>query len=303
MVAHSDELHFEAASPPMVGAELPLVAGSLSLKQTFDRDLSKLRVGDGFTRTLTLHATDTDPVVFPELTLADTPGLKGYPTGPRVGASSERGQIQADLTLRTTYVIERVGPHRMAGVALRWLEPRSGRYLDATVPELTFWSAPNPSLGFQCLGTATGAALATELGSLVTLVLCALTIVRRLRRGPGRLERALKERSRERRAFHEAVHTIQQSPPLLGLEKIYAWLAVRFPISLDRTLTPLKSATKQAHDACVDFEKSVFRAGKTAPPGLSFVSILRRTRRAMARSQAAVGLEGLNPARINEGGP
>ncbi len=109
VLAHSSELHFEAASPPVVGAELPLVASALSLQQTFDRDLSKLRVGDGFTRTLTLHATDTDPVVFPELSLADTPGLTGYPTGPRVSANTERGQFQANLVLRTTYVVDRVG--------------------------------------------------------------------------------------------------------------------------------------------------------------------------------------------------
>jgi hypothetical protein len=302
VLAHSSELHFQAGVPPAVGSELPLVASSVSLRQAFDRDLSKLRVGDGFTRTLTLHATDTDPVVFPELSLSDTPGLTGYEAGPKVSASSERGQFQADLTLRTTYVVDRVGPHRMSGVSLRWLEPRSGRYLDATVPELTFWSGPNPSLGFQCLGTASGAVFATELGSLSLLGLLAFAIVRRLRRGPGRLERALKERSRERRAFREATRAVRQGPALLGLQKIYAWLAVRFPATFDRTLSPLKQATKQAGDACVAFEKSIFRARNQAAPEHSFVTMLRRTRRAMGRAQRPVALEQLNSARTNEGG-
>jgi len=301
-VARSNELRFQAAVPAGAGTELPLVASSVTLQQTFDRDLSKVRVGDGFTRTLTLHATDTDPIVFPELLLADTPGLTGYPSAPRARASSERGEIQADLTLRTTYVVDRVGPHHMAGVTLRWLEPRTGRYLDATVPELSFWSAPNPSLGFQCLGTASGAALATEFGTAFMLGLLAFAIVRRVRRGPGRLEQALRERSRERRAFREAEHAIRQGPALAGLQKIYDWLAVRFPTTLDRTLTPLERVTKQARDACAGFEKSVFRDGNMGPPGPAFVHILRRTRKAMGRSQAALEPEHLNPARDNEGG-
>jgi len=302
VLAHSSELRFQAALPPAVGAELPLVASSVSLQQTFDRELSKLRVGDGFTRTLTLHATDTDPVVFPELSLGDTPGLTGYEAGPRASATSERGQFQADLTLRTTYVVDRVGPQRMPGVTLRWLEPRSGRYLDAAVPELTFWSGPNPSLGFQCLGTASRAALATEFGSLSMLGLLTCAIVRRLRRGPGRLERALKERTRERRAFREAEQAVRHGPALLGLQKIYTWLAVRFPTSLDRTLTPLKEATKQARDACAAFEKSVFRERNMATPEHAFGTMLLRTRKTMGRARRPAALERLNPTRTNEGG-
>ncbi|MEI9935738.1 MAG: hypothetical protein WDO69_00805 [Pseudomonadota bacterium] len=302
VLAHSSELRFEAASPPAAGTELPLVAGSVSLEQTFDRDLSKLRVGDGFTRTLTLHATETDPVIFPEISPGETPGMTGYPMGPRVSSNTERGEFQADLTLRTTYVVERVGPHRMPGVSLRWLEPRTGRYRDATVPELTLWTGPNPSLGFQCLGTASSTVLATEFGSLAMLGLLAFAIVRRLRRGPGRVERALKERSRERRAFHQAVQSLQQGPALLGLQKLYAWLAVRFPATLDRTLTPLKDATQPARDACEALEKSIFRTRNTGTPERSFVAMLRRTRKAMGRARRPVALERLNPARINEGG-
>jgi hypothetical protein len=301
--AQSGAFHFSAASPPAVGTELPLVAGSVSLKQSFDRDLSKLRVGDGFTRTLTLHATDTDPIVFPELILAGTPGLTGYPTAPRADSSSERGEFSANLTLRTTYVVDRVGPHRMPGLSVRWLEPRSGRYLDANVPELTLWSAPNPSLGFQCLGTASGAALATEFGTLTVLGLVAFAIIRRWRRGPGPLEKALKQRAHERQAFHEATRAARQGPGLLALQQLYTWLAVRLPTLIDRTLAPFANTSTPARDACVGLEKSIFRDRKTAAPGLAFVAILRRTRKAMGRSRAAIALESLNPARRNEGGP
>jgi hypothetical protein len=303
LVAQSAPVHFTAASPPAMGNELPLVASSLAVQQSFDRDLSKLRVGDGFTRTLTLHATDTDPVVFPELALADTSGTTAYPATTRATSSTERGQFQADLTLKTTYVVNRVGPHRMPGLSLRWLEPRSGRYLDARVSEITFWSAPNPTLGFQCLGTASGAALATEFGSLSMLGLLAFAIIRRLRRGPGPLERALKQRSRERRAFHEATRAALQGPALLALQNLYAWLAVRLATTRDRTLAPFENTTTQARDASVAFEKSVFRDGNMAAPGRSFVSILRSTRKAMGRSRATIALESLNPARRNEGGP
>ena len=95
----SKELHFEAAIPAGAGDTLPLVASSVALEQTFDRNLSSLRVGDGFTRTITLRATDSDPIVFPELILGGVSGMTAYSAGTLAESSTERGQIRASVTL------------------------------------------------------------------------------------------------------------------------------------------------------------------------------------------------------------
>ena len=293
---------FTAAIPDGAGDPLPLVASSVQLEQAFDRDLSDLRVGDGFTRTLTLRATDSDPIVFPELALPGASGLSSYPSAARAVSSSERGQIQAEETLRVTYVVERAGRHTLAGYALRWLEPGSGRYLEAGVPALTLWAAPNPSLGFQCLGTARGAAVATELGSLVLLALLGALAVRRVRRGPGRIERALERRSRERRAFREVLRAVRHGAPLAVLQRLYAWLAVRVPNGLDRTLAPLEVATPAASAACAALERQLFREPRAERAPRAWASALRRGRRALGRSRQRPDLEkSLNPVSTIKG--
>jgi len=302
VVVSSSELRFQAALPRGAGDPLPLVASSVALVQTFDRDLSELRVGDGFTRTLSLHATDTYPVVFPELQLAEVPGLRAYPAQPKASSNSEHGQIQGDLTLKVTYVVERVGPHGMPGTALRWLEPSSGRYAVAAVPEISFWARPNWSLGFQCFGIQRSAAVATEVGSLALFALLVLAVVRRLRRGPSRFERALALRSRELRAFRAAVQAARRGSALDTLRSIYTWLVIRLPSRLDRTLAPLASATQESGIGCAKLEADIFRNRVSAAPGAEFGFMLRRARKALGRAQPTGALDGLNSVQTDQGG-
>jgi hypothetical protein len=299
----SKELAFRAAIPEGAGEPLPLIAGSVRLEQAFDRELSQLRVGDGFTRSVTLHATDTDLIVFPEIVLGDASGLRAYPAAASAGTSTERGQIEAQLVLRSTYVVERVGRHTLPGVSLRWLEPRSGRYQEATVPALTLWTGPNAALGFQCLGTAPGAAVVTELGSLGLLLLFGVAFARRRRRGPGRRESALRARSRERRAFHRLLRSLRTSGPWRMLGELYAWLPLCAAAS-DRTLAPLARATREADQACSELERSLFRASTArevqVPQHLperlrqNFARSLRRARRVLRRPRRSGGLASLN---------
>ena len=304
VVVASKELHFRSAIPEGAAEPLPLIASSVRLEQTFDLELSQVRVGDGFTRSITLHATDTDPIVFPELALGHVSGLREYPAASSARASSERGQIEAQLVLRSTYVVERVGRHTLPGLSLRWLEPHSGRYQEATLPALQLWTAPNLALGFQCLGTAPGTAVVTEIGSLGLLLLFAVAFVRRRRHGPGRRERALRARGRERRAFHRLLRSLRTSAPLGFLDNVYTWLPLCAPASSERTLAPLAHATREAHDACARLQRELFRvppardvqATRQLPERLRkvFASSLRHARRVLRRPQRSGGLVSLN---------
>src|SRR5262249_38969372 len=157
--------------------------------------------------------------------------------------------------------------------------------LETRVPDLTLWAAPNPSLGLQCLGTARGTAVATGVTSVSLFVLLILAIVRRLRGGPSRFERALARRSRERHAFREVVRAARHEKSLETLTKLYSWLTVRFPGELDRTLTPLRDATPEAGEACRGLERALFHEEQRDRPAGSLVSILRRARKAMGRAR------------------
>jgi len=295
---------FQAAIPAGAGDTLPLVVTSATLAQSFDRDLSTLEVGDGFTRTLTLTATDTDTIVFPGLSPAPVPGMTEYSAGKHAQSSTERGKIVASETRAITYVVDRVGPHRIAGLSVRWLEPRSGRYYEAKIEDATLWAAPNPALGFSCLGTARGTALGTAVVLLGGLAIVTVLIVRRLRRGPSRLERAFAQRSEERRAFHAVLHAARNGAAHQLLTTLYAWLTIRSPRNLDRTLNAFRRTSAEASDLADSLDRAAFSTGESVSidTGKSR-AILRSARSVMRRSGRRLRLAPLNPSATGQGEP
>jgi hypothetical protein len=285
----STALRFSAAVPEGAGDPLPLVARSVSLTQTFDRELSGLRVGDGFTRTITLRATDSDPIVFPELTLESVSGLRAYVSPPKLGVDNQHGAIEGQLALVATYVVERVGPHTLQGPSIRWLNPGSGRYERATVADVGVWAAPNPALGLHCLGTARGADVATGLGLLALSALVVLG-VRRWRRGAA--ER--RARSSERRAFHALLAAVRGGSALEALDELYAWLHARAPDAGERTLAPVEQASPEAERAVATLERGLFRDPPTRRVQSGLAGALRRARRALEHKEHRTALIGLN---------
>ncbi len=288
---------FQAAIPAGATDPLPLVATSVKLEQSFDRDLSSLKVGDGFTRTLTLTATDTDAIVFPELVPAKVPGMTAYPGGAHAESTTERGQIAAKQTYSVTYVVDRVGPHEMPGVSVRWLEPRSGKYGVAAITDQTIWTRPNWSLGTSCFGTAKGTALATGAALLFTLVALTLVAVRRVRRGPGAWERAISTRLRERRAFGKVVRAARMGSASALLQSLYAWLVIRKPYKIDRTLLAFRRASADARALCVSVEQALFRDARANIDIPRSTTICQHARREMSRSRDRRGTPRLNPDR------
>ncbi len=286
---------FHAAIPTGAGDPLPLVAGSVKLEQSFDRALSGLKVGDGFTRTVTLSATDTDTIVFPELALTTVPGLSAYPGGVHAESTTERGQIAAKQTHSITYVVDRVGPHDLAGLSVRWLEPQTGRYREVTIPQQTLWAQPNWALGFSCFGTAKTAAVITAVGVMVSVVFLTLVIVRRVRSGPGAMERALARRLQERRAFRAVLSAARSGRMSRLLDALYAWLVVRAPTSLDRTLSAFRVASPEAHTLTANIEQALFRESTRIDTHLA-VTVCHRARRVMRRSRDRRRRPRLNPA-------
>jgi hypothetical protein len=294
VVVKSAKLTFASATPPGSGDTLPLVATSATLQQTFDRDIGSLKVGDGFTRTLTLSATDTDAIVFPELTPPAVSGVTMYPGGLHASSTTERGQIAAKQTFSVTYVLDRVGPHSMPGLSIRWLEPRTGKYQEARIEDQTLWARPNFALGFSCLGTAQGAALATGIAVIATITVVLLAIARRVRLGPGRLERAFRERRREQLAFREVLHAMRSGAARQCLDALYAWLVIRSPKSLDRTLGVFRHSTPDARNLSAAVEQSLFRNGSTILDIANASAICRQARAALKRRETRVA-PSLNP--------
>jgi len=296
LAVKSDKFTFHAAIPAGASDPLPLVASSVKLEQSFDRDLKGLRVGDGFTRTLTLSATDTDSIAFPELALSSVPGLIAYPASAHAESTTERGQIATKQTYSVTYVVDRVGPHDLPGISVRWLEPRTGHYADATIQQQTLWAHPNWALGLACFGTAKTTAVITAVGLMVTLALLVIFVVQRVRRGPGAVERALSRRMDEWRAFRGVLATARGGRASHLLEALYAWLVIRSRTELDRTLSAFRAASPEARTLTITLEQALFRDGSAKIDTHDTVKVCRRTRRVMKRSRCRKGRSSLNPA-------
>ncbi|HEY0468715.1 MAG TPA: hypothetical protein VGC79_31190 [Polyangiaceae bacterium] len=292
----SSKFTFHAAVPTGAGDSMPLVAGSVKLEQSFDRDLNGLKVGDGFTRTLTLSATDTDAIVFPDLTLPAVSGLTAYPAGAHADSTTERGQIAATQTQSITYVVDRVGPHDLSGLSVHWLEPRSGRYYEATVEGQTLWTRPNWALGLSCFGTAKTAAILSAAGLLVSLTLLTVWVVRRLRRGPGAMERAFEQHLEEWRAFREVLSAARSAGTDRWLAAVYAWLVVRSRSSLDRTLRAFRAASPEARALTTTVEEALFRTDRSPFDMPNAATVCKRARGVMRRSRGRRGRSRLNPA-------
>jgi hypothetical protein len=132
-------LHVEVRLPP--GAEhLPglLSTRALRLTQTWQPEPGKVaRLGDAFTRTLTLSAPDVPGMVFPPLPLARTDGLTVYPQPPVVQDQTERGAFTGQRTQTVTYVCERPGAITLPALNLPWWDIEHQQLMQATLPGLT----------------------------------------------------------------------------------------------------------------------------------------------------------------------
>lgn len=277
-------LTFTAAYPPQ-SSETLVVSPELSIEQTTDRALTGLRVGDGFTRTVVLHAEDSDPLVLPTLGFTEVSGLSVYPATPIDASNAERGQISASRTFSATYVLERVGHYELPALSVEWLEPRTGHYQVVAAPELSFWVQPNPGLGLSMWGTTSASGWLGFSG----LAVCAMFVtwaVRRRLRGPFAIERALAARLAERRAFVRVLRA--GSRPLEILKALYVWLPTRLPTLPNRTLDPLRNAHPVTAKELTDLERAAFSDPATdRAPQRAWRKAMRAARRRLASHAAS----------------
>jgi hypothetical protein len=95
------------------------------------------RLGDAFTRTITLTAPDVPGMVFPPLPLAKGEGLAVYPQPPVVQDQAERGVFTGQRTQTVTYVCERPGSVTLPALIIPWWNVEQQTLMQATLPALT----------------------------------------------------------------------------------------------------------------------------------------------------------------------
>ncbi len=135
--AQTAPLSFQATQPPgFEPGETVLVADGLRLTQAVST--TPLKIGDTFTRTLTLQADNTPGLSLPPPDQAQVIGLRCYPQSPVISNLDDgRGNISGGQRIdRHVYRVEQAGHFQLPAISVKWWDSRNHRLQITRVPEI-----------------------------------------------------------------------------------------------------------------------------------------------------------------------
>lgn len=160
------------------GAEGAFVTHDLRMTQTTDVDPATLKVGDAFTRTVTLVATGTPAMFIPDVQLGETEGLKSYPSSPVLADAAPDQPVRGTRTFAVNYVVQRPGDFDLPAVEVRWWDLDTKQSETAQVPALHAHAiaAPQPPPPFSVPAEPPAPVPERSIDWRQLLIYCAATI-------------------------------------------------------------------------------------------------------------------------------
>jgi hypothetical protein len=130
------------------GLDYFLATPSFKMTEATDRPLEGLKVGDAFTRTITMTASDAFAIMLPPLTYAPVDGLAVYPARPVVSDSGGERDTQrvARRVESATYVLQKEGDLELPPIEIAWWDTFARQLRREGMPAVDFHAAPNPDL-------------------------------------------------------------------------------------------------------------------------------------------------------------
>jgi len=141
------ELQFSVLKIPGADPrEQVITTGDLQVKDQWTPQPVKAKVGDAFTRTVTLTAEDIPGMAFPPLNIEKIDGLGVYQKQPRVNDQMQRGAFTGQRTETITYVCEKEGKFTLPGMNINWWNPKNEELKEIKLKPVTLEVAANPLL-------------------------------------------------------------------------------------------------------------------------------------------------------------
>ena len=103
------------------------------------------KVGDAFTRTITLKAPNVLGMGFPPLPKAKPDGVGAYPKNPTTDDKSNRGTISGSRSETIVYVCEKEGAVTLPGMIIPWFDLDSKKLKQVELPSIPLTVAPDLS--------------------------------------------------------------------------------------------------------------------------------------------------------------
>lgn len=185
MTLTTPRLDADVRMPPGASAAGPFVTTPrLEVRESFDRGLDGLEVGDAVTRSVTQTAGSTFALLLPAIRFEAPAGVTAYPTEPRLDDRGNRGTYTATRVDSVTYVLEKAGHFQLPPIEILWFDIGRSAMRTETLAERAFNVAANRNVvqGPQSppLAISPGKVLAWLQDNLVwlTVLAAALWLVR-----------------------------------------------------------------------------------------------------------------------------
>ncbi len=129
-------LQFNADIPEALSrADHWVAAPSFTVRQSFDRDLDELQIGDAIEREIIFEASGVMAMMLPTFTVEEISGLAAYPQPSSLGNNSNRGVTTARRVEHISYVVEDEGEYQLPARDYYWWDTSRGelqlRFLEA----------------------------------------------------------------------------------------------------------------------------------------------------------------------------
>ncbi len=242
------------------------ITHDLQITQKTDADLTALKVGDSFSRTVELTATGTPAMFIPDVDFGEIDGLKAYPATPALLDSAPDQPLVGKRTFTVNYVVQRAGDYELPAVSIPWWNLQSKQLGQASVPALQVHAiaAPPPPAPFALPQDEPQVQPAKALdwrriGVVVSVAIAALLLAWWLAPHVSRGVRQLSRRHSERRARHLASEPYAYRQLQAKLRKrddddvpaaLYRWLDRVAPSSPEAATTTAFAGDAQLLAAC-----------------------------------------------------
>jgi hypothetical protein len=122
-----------------------LPVARLTVHQTVEPPAKSLKAGDAITRTITVVAEHTQPMMIPPPTFDAPDGVRVYRKDPTLTSDTgTHGELLAGHRVdRATYLFEKPGQYTLPAVQFPWFDVSSNTRKDATAPAITVDVAAN----------------------------------------------------------------------------------------------------------------------------------------------------------------
>ncbi|MBE9551141.1 MAG: BatD family protein, partial [Proteobacteria bacterium] len=143
----SRQLQFSVLEIPGADPQKPVITtANLQVKDQWNPEPGKAKVGDALTRTITMTADDLPGMAFPPLNIEKIDGLGVYQKQPRVNDQMQRGAFTGQRTETITYVCEKQGKFTLPGMHINWWNPKNEELKVIKLKPVTLEVAANPLL-------------------------------------------------------------------------------------------------------------------------------------------------------------